>query len=67
MKEPKRRRMQCMSLLCWFIAIEPRRFADGTEGAVVLVSNNRVTDMRQMHANLMIATSKQDTLDKRPV
>ena len=62
-KEPKIRGMQSMSLFSWIIAIKSRSLFDCAMWTVILVAQNRMTDVRQVDSNLMIASGKQNTLN----
>jgi hypothetical protein len=57
-KESKRRGVQSMSLFSWIIAIKSWSLFDCAMRTVIFVAQNWMTDVRQVHSNLMIASRK---------
>ena len=60
MKKTERRGMQCVPLLRGLIAIKSWRLTNRTKGRIVLVAHDWITNMGQMHANLVIAAREQN-------
>ena len=64
MQKTDRRGMQRVTLFGGLVAVKSRRLANGTVRSVVLVPDNRMSDVRQVDPNLVVAAGVQHTLNQ---